>query len=85
MGGVVPGTKFRIPKCILYSSSDGGMSKGFIEGVHICSEYKANSFAPMKIKGLGWVRCHPNPNRDLGNWDYILSNIHQTKCDEAYS
>ena len=83
--GVSPGTKFRIPKCKLYSSSDGGMSKGFIEGVHICSEYKPNSFAPMKIEDLGWVRCHPNPSRDLNLSSDFLFDIHQTRCDEAYS
>ena len=78
--GVSPGTKFRIPKCILYSSSDGGMSKGFIEGVIICSEYKPDSFAPMKIEDLGWVRCHPCPTF----YDFLFS-IHKTRCDEAYS
>ncbi len=83
--GVSPGTKFRIPKCKLYSSSDGGMSKGFIYGVYKCSEYKPGSFAPMKIEDLGWVRCHPNPSRDLNLSSDFLFDIHQTRCDEAYS
>ena len=83
--GVSPGTKFRLPKCKLYSSSDGGMSKGFIYGVYKCSEYKPNSFAPMKIEDLGWVRCRPRPTGDMNFSDYILHDIHQTTCDEAYS
>ena len=82
--GVSPGTKFRIPKCKLYSSSDGGMSKGFICGVYKCSKYKAGSFAPMKIEDLGWVRCHPRPTGDI-NLSDSLFDIHQTRCDEAYS
>ena len=82
--GVSPGTKFRIPKCILYSSSDGGMSKGFICGVYKCSKYKAGSFAPMKIEDLGWVRCHPDTARAKNFWDSLFG-IHHTICDEAYS